>query len=131
MSCDLYFWRQSNGVSVNPQAAIDLLGEDRLIQGFTTFPRELLRAGLKEHFPDITDEDFQLYWDGEAGSFQVAFSHADEKHVHLIIVSCSHNLLESPETMNRTIDLFAGFGCALYDPQTEQRYDQPDEIKIG
>ena len=35
-------------------------------------------------------------------------------------------LLENPDILNAIIDAAASLGCALYDPQTAKRYEQPE-----
>jgi hypothetical protein len=126
MSYDLYFWRQGPGFQMNPEDVLELLSEDRPVEGIVSFPREQVRRALKATFPDIQDEDFELSWEGAGSYFQVTFGHATEKDVHLITASCGYELLKTPTAVNRLIDACAGLGCAVYDPQTGKRYDQPE-----
>lgn len=126
MSYDLYFWRQTKSRGESHGEIIDLLSADEAVPGIEAFPRELVRAKFKRLFPDITDGDFQLDWEGAGSYFQVSFAHADEKHVHLITVNCGYELLKSPDVMNRIVEACGELGCALFDPQSGERYEQPD-----
>ena len=109
-----------------PEKVVDRLGEDVPLDGVSTFPRTLVREVFKKTFSDIVDSDFDLNWEGADSFFRVGFGHANERDVHLISVYCGHSLLKSEETMNRIIDACCSLGCALYDPQTGQRYEQPE-----
>jgi hypothetical protein len=124
MSYDLYFWRQSKDLQKSPQEVLDLLSEDRPVEGIVAFPREQIRRALKQTFPDIEDEDFELTWEGAGSYFQIGFGHANEKDVQLITATCGFELLKSPEVVNRLVASCASLGCALYDPQTDARNGQ-------
>ena len=130
MSYDLYFWRQTKNFEIAPEQVVDLLAEDTPLDGVAAFPRTVVREAFRKAFPDITDDDVSLFWEGAGSDFQVSFSHATEKDVHMIIVNCSYSLLKSEETMNRLIDTCCELGCALYDPQTGRRYEQPEPKMI-
>jgi hypothetical protein len=126
MSYDLYFWRQSPEVSQSPDELLVLLSEDQPVEGVATWPRASVRQLLKGAFPEIQDDDSELTWEGAGSYFQINFGHANEYDVHLITVTCGYTLLDSPEVLNRLIDTCGRLGCALYDPQTGERYDQPE-----
>jgi hypothetical protein len=129
MSYDLYFWRQSADCRMAPSEVVDTLSKDEPVAGFATFPRDHVRRILKEFFPEIQDGDFELTWEGSGSYFQVAFSHANEKDVHLIVVTCGYQLLKNPAPLNRLIEAVTSLGCALYDPQTDKRFAQPEPIR--
>jgi len=131
MSYDLYFWRQTKDMHMSPDEIIDLLSEDRPVDGVTTFPRDRVRTVLKESFPDIRDGDFDLTWEGEGSYFQIGFAHANESDVHLIVANCGYELAKAEKAVNRLIEACASLGCALYDPQTDKRYEQPEPEAEG
>ncbi len=126
MSYDLYFWRQTRKFSQTGSEIVDLLSADKPVPGIEAFSRERVRAVLRRFFPDIVDGDFQLDWEGKGSYFQISFAHSDEKHVHLIVVNCGHELLKAPEVPNRITEACGTLGCALFDPQSGKRYEQPD-----
>ena len=126
MSYDLYFWRQAKDLRMTPEQIVHRLAQDTPLDGIAAFPRTRARHVFRAAFPDICDGDADLDWEGEDGYFQVGFSHANERDVHMIIVICGYSLLSSSETMNRIIAACNGLGCALYDPQTSRRYEQPE-----
>jgi hypothetical protein len=126
MSYDLYFWRQTDDTQMRPGEVMNILSKDEPVYGIAAFPRDHVRRVLKEYFPDIQDGDFELTWEGAGSYFEMSFSHANEKDVHLIVVNCGYELLKSPEAMNRLIDACTSLGCALYDPQVDKRFSQPE-----
>ena len=126
MSYDLYFWRQTKDMQMSPGQIVDTLSEDRPVDGIASFPRTRVRAVLQEAFPDIQDGDFELTWDGDRSYFQISFGHATERDVHLIVANCGHELVKAERAVNRLIEACTSLGCALYDPQTDKRYEQPD-----
>jgi hypothetical protein len=131
MSYDLYFWRQTKDMQMRPSEIVDLLSEDTPVDGITTFPRTRVRAVLKESFPDIQDGDFELTWEGDGSYFQIGFAHATEKDVHLIVANCGYELVKAEKAVNRLIEACASLGCALYDPQTDKRYEQQEPPTEG
>ncbi len=116
---------------MSPGEIIDLLSEDRPVHGITHFPRTRVRGVLKESFPDIQDGDFDLTWEGEGSYFQIGFAHANERDVHLIVANCGYELLKAEKAVNRLIEACTSLGCALYDPQTDKRYEQPKPAAEG
>lgn len=122
MSYDLWFWRQTKPSGLPLDAVCSLLAEDKLIDGIAVLPIDEIRAALVAAFPDIEDGHTSMSWEGNGSYFEVALP---VYGTHLA-VSCGYKLLAHPEPLNRIIDVMAGFGCALYDPQTGKRYTQPD-----
>lgn len=125
MSYDLYFWRQAKDLVITPKETILLLSKDEPVDGVTAFPQATVRMVLKKFFPEIQDQGNQLEWEGAGSYFLVSFNYSSEVDIHLIIVNCGFKLLESSDTMNRIIEACNSMGCALYDSQTNQRYQQP------
>lgn len=111
---------------MSPGEIIDALSEDTPVDGIASFPRTRVRAALKESFPDIQDGDFELTWEGDGSYFQIGFGHATEREVHLIVANCGYELVKAENAVNRLIEACTSLGCALYDPQTEKRYEQPE-----
>jgi hypothetical protein len=124
MSYDLYFWRQTKDMEMSPGEIIDALSEDRPLEGIASFPRARVRAVLKESFPDIQDGDVELTWEGDGSYFQISFGHATGRDVHLIVANCGYELVKAEKAVNRLIEACTNLGCALYDPQTDKRYEQ-------
>jgi hypothetical protein len=126
MSYDLYFWRQTREVTDDPNSVLNLLSEDRPVTGITAFPTEKVRQTLTQAFPEMVNDGLQLLWEGAASYFLVNFGYANERHVHLITVSCGYELLKTPDVLNRLVEACAELGCALYDPQVGKRFEQPE-----
>ena len=122
MSYDLWFWRQTKPSGLSLDAICDQLGEDNMIDGIALLPIEDIKVAIVLEFPEIEDELTSMTWNGNDSYFQICWP-VYPTHVS---VSCGYNLLDNPEPLNRLIDVMAKFGCALYDPQTGERYAQPD-----
>jgi hypothetical protein len=122
MSYDLWFWRQTRPSALSPDAICQQLAEDKLVDGIALLPIEEIKAAIVAEFPDIEDGPTSMTWEGNGSYFQVSWSVSASQ----ISVTCGYKLLKDPEPLNRLIDVMAGFGCALYDPQTGERYTQPD-----
>ena len=93
-----------------------------MVDGIAHLPIKEIKAAVMSEFPDIDDGLAEMTWDGNESYFQIYWP-VYPTHVS---VSCGFKLLENPEPLNRLIDLMARFGCALYDLQTDQRYEQQD-----
>ncbi len=126
MSYDLHFWREDTATGRKPVEVRDLLLEGNDVPQLATWPIEGVKAAFHRHFPDIDDQGVRLWWEGDNSYFYVEFRYADEKQVQMISVSCGWKLLDSPDTMNRIIDVGHSLGCALYDPQVDERFEQPN-----
>jgi len=131
MSYDLCFWREEHDLGMPPGDVADLLQDDTPVAGVATFPRSEVRQRFRDAFPDINDGDVSLDWRNDDSYFQVGFNHADERNVNCIIVACGYQLLQSPEMMNRIVDVGNSLGCALFDLQTGERDEQPEGQPMG
>lgn len=131
MSYDLYFWREEKDFKITPDKLAEILSKDQHIPGISTFDRKDICNAFQYEFPEIIANEIPMDWEGAGSYFQVFFTYGQGKKVNSIIVICGYLLLESPETMNRIIDVCAKFGCALYDPQTGVRYNQPKILING
>ena len=123
MSYDLYFWREEKPLDLSPGEVCDLLADEQHVEGIVNLPIDQVKQRFAETFPGINDCLSYLDWEGEGSYFQV---HWPPDPVNALIVNCGYQLLESPDTMNRIMDVAQQFGCALYDPQVGQRFEQPD-----
>ena len=126
MSYDLYFWREECPLGKTPNEISGMLTDDATVAGVATFPRSTVRQRFRDAFPTIVDNDIGMDWEGAGSYFQVGFNHSDGKNVNCIIVTCGYQLIQSQDTMNLIIGVVNSLGCALYDPQTGQRYQQPE-----
>ena len=126
MSYDLYFWRQDPSVTASTEEVLDQLQDGASVPGIAPLPLASVKDAFRREFADIEIGDGQLRWEGAGSDFLVDFTFLDTKVVTSVVVTCGYKLLHSPDTMNTIIDAVGSLGCALYDPQTSQRYEQPD-----
>lgn len=131
MSYNLYFWRQERNLGETPAEICGRLTDNAAVAGVAVLPRAMVRQKFRESFPDISDSDANLDWEGAGSYFQVGYNHVDENNVNCIIITCGYKLLDSPDTMNLIIDVGNSLGCALYDPQAGMRYAQPEGSTFG
>ena len=123
MAYSLYFWRQTRSIDESPDEICAKLCKDVPVAGVAELPIIAIREAFAHAFSGMNDGLSYLDWEGDRSYFEV---HWPAGPVNMFHVSCGYELLKSPETMNRIIEIATKFGCALYDPQTEERYDQPD-----
>lgn len=126
MSYDLYFWRQPARFAIEPEKVMNMIAADQNVEGLTAFSVSEIKRAFAAEFPDIEDNGPQLVWEADEGGFDISWAmHPGADQTSAIIAACGHGLLEAPEILNRIIEVAAGFGCALYDPQVNQRFEQP------
>lgn len=125
MSYDLWFWRQTKPLTLSLDEVCEELSLENEIDGIEMLPINRIKECLLSEFPDIDDQLSSMTWEGDGSYFDVTWP-ANRSHVS---VSCGYKLLENPDSLNRIIELMSKFGCALYDPQTGERYEQrePDD----
>jgi hypothetical protein len=127
MSYDLYFWRQTSFQNEAPEQICKELERDIEIPGIVFLPIAKIKERFIASFPETDDGGSQLNWEGTNSYFQVSWPTTSKPGLTLAInISCGYKLLETPEIMNRLISVAQEFGCALYDPQTGERYQQPE-----
>lgn len=129
MSYDLYFWREIATNNGSPESTCDQLGRDEELSGVAYLNVTKIKERFRNSFPNINDSGSQLEWEGVGSYFLASWSTTSRPdETMMITVSCGFQLLESPESMNLIISVLQEFGCALYDPQTGERYEQPEPI---
>src|SRR4051794_37934917 len=121
MSYDLIFWRELTPRTDSPRDVYNLLMEDQAVDGLAVLPIDQVKRRFTEAFPEIDDQGAQMIWEGAGSYFLLSWP---PNPSIALIVNCGWPLLNSPDTMNRVIDVAHTFGCALYDPQTGERYEQ-------
>jgi hypothetical protein len=126
MSYDLYFWREDRNQKQPADAICERLVADEDLDGIAKLSVANLKAQFTKAFPEIIDNGTDLTWEGEGSYFQVTWSISSQPGYTLcVMISCGFPLLDHSETMNQLIDVGNQLGCALYDPQTGERYPQP------
>ncbi|WP_035614331.1 hypothetical protein [Haloferula sp. BvORR071] len=129
MSYDLYFWREKRPFHGDAGQRVDELSREQPDPEVESFAKEDVIARFEKEFPEIERNFGQLIWRGLDSGFEVNFCHADERRIHLIVVTCGYKLLDHTEILNRIIDVAHDFGCGFYDPQVPQRYPEPDRVE--
>ena len=113
MSYDLDFWKYRRGVSLDHQATYEKLSDGQAVEGLEDLPIDLMLARLKEVFADWEQLDGET-WESDNGSFQMFTT------PQLFRVDCYGM---NGDDMNKIIDVADEFGCPLYDPQVNERYN--------
>ena len=127
MSYDLYFWRETVSNNGSPESICDCLGRGEELPGIAYLNVTNIKERFSNSFPEINDLGSQLDWEGAGSYFLASWSTTSRPNeTTMVTVSCGFPLLDSPETMNLIISVMQEFGCALYDPQTEMRYEEPE-----
>lgn len=123
MSYDLAFWRQTESYQGEPESTYHRLVEGDSVEGLQVIDIETMLAAIQAQFPGVVrepngDEEWMHYvredGKGSDSGFEVTWS---SQH---LLVTCRRS---SNEDMNAFIDIAQAGGCALYDPQVNERFD--------
>lgn len=116
MSYDLTFWNQKRKLELPPARIYQELMAGRAVDGLEPISPDDFIARLRQNFPGITQDGGLVFWEGgQRGMFEL---HSSPQHVHI----CCREL--SDADMNEIIEVAFGFGCRLYDPQIDERFDE-------
>ncbi len=118
---DLGFWKETRDSGVAPSAVYWSLINGHSVDGVETLPIESILSELIAALPGSVRASLAsglewIDWDSDDGlsSIQIWWS---DVHVYVDCRSVSYEIL------NRIIEVLAGFGCPLYDPQEDKRFD--------
>ncbi len=114
MSRQLVFWKYEDGIYLDNKEVYEKCCNGEKVDGLEELPGVDILNKVKKVFRDYERLDDYNYG-GELGNFTV---HADPQSV---VFDCSFRVPESE--LNKMIDIMAEFGCPLYDPQIETRFD--------
>ena len=116
----LVFWREEVDFDVPPLTVCESLMNERMVDGLVTLPIASIISGLLDALPGAVRESGGgsewIYWLSEDQRSSVQIDWTD---VH-VFADCRY--LEH-DVANRIIELLARFGCPLYDPQVDKRFD--------
>lgn len=120
MSYELIFWDQPPQFDVAPIDVYSSLNDGDYVPGLVDLPVDAILGRVLGEFPGARREpngpsSEWVDWsslDGQLG-FQVEWS---GQHLRVDCRPLEH------EVANRLIDIAAEFGCALFDPQTGERF---------
>ncbi len=127
MSYALYFWRQAASHAEPAPAVCARLCRDEEPAGVGWLPLDEVKARFAAALPGIEDAGTELRWEGAGSYFEVSWPVGSKpRHTLALLVRCGYGLLQSPETLNRIVEVANTFGCALYDPHTGTCYEQPE-----
>lgn len=115
MGRQLAFWKYEEGVYLdNKEVYKKSIGEGVEVPGLSFLPKDEILNKIKSEFKDYERLD-EYNYGGELGSFTVFINSQS------VMFDCSFRI---PETeLNKMIDIMLCFGCPLYDPQIEVRFD--------
>ena len=108
MTYDLAMWSAQAEPSLAPPQVYEQLCGGEHVDGLEDLPLDQVKASVKERFPGIEEDIYELNWNGDDETLQVTWS---PQHVHF---EC-HN--PSEDTLARLVLLATEFECVLYDPQ--------------
>ncbi len=109
MSYDLVMWKSKRGDSPTPETVYERLCEGGPVDSLEHLPLDRILESVKDRFPGIEEDIYELDWDGDEESLQVTWS---PQHVHF---ECH---APTEDTLSRLVQIAAEFECVLYDPQS-------------
>ena len=113
MGYDLNFWKYQPGKVLDHLETYQKLSDGKEVDGLEELPIEKITERVKQVFATWEQLDWQT-WQSANGSFQIYVT------PQLFRVDCYGM---NGDDMNLFIDIGAEFGCPLYDPQVNQRFD--------
>lgn len=118
MSIDINFWRYKSGQYRDDHAAVyhTVCCDGNPLDCLETLPVDAIRRKLAETFADWDALDENNYEKAGAGAFEISMT---PQSVRFNCYSLSN------DTMNLLLDVLLAFGCPLYDPQIDTRFDTP------
>jgi hypothetical protein len=118
---DLAFWKQAGDQDLEPSTVYRSLIDHRTVDGLATLPIESILTQLVVALPGSVRESNGAGWEwidwvseDDQSSIQIWWS---DLHVYADCRNAEY------EVVNRIIDVLADFGCPLYDPQVDKRFD--------
>lgn len=122
MSYDINFWKQSQPLEMPPSEIYGTLCNGDTVEGLEALPIDTIYERIRAAFPSFDPkEDFPVI-EFEHCGIEVSSS---PQHVRFDIRG------DIGSETNRLIEILAEFGCPLYDPQIDQRFDQNDGVDLG
>ena len=116
MTRDLVFWKQKPGCTLPAAGIYRALLDGSVIEDLETMPAAQFLERIEQRFPGLAREGGLVRGKrGTAGTFELLSSN---QHVR---IRC-HRL--SGADINTIIDAALEFGCPLYDPQEDKRFDE-------
>lgn len=122
MSYDLYFWKQSAPSDLTHSEVLESLYSDNPSPNVLPLPAGGLVRSIMALFPGIVENrttdpsiPVQLIYDApDGGVFIIVWN-------SYVLCVESHGV-KGPH-LNKIIDAASEYGCKLYDPQTDERYE--------
>ncbi|MEM9246115.1 MAG: hypothetical protein AAGA67_10300 [Cyanobacteria bacterium P01_F01_bin.153] len=118
MSYEMWFWKQSEDCCLTPSEVLERLNEGQELKGLLELNLDAIKERVKRDFPEFNGQIFVA---------------EEQKHYFTIDVYppfvfqiISHPPSSDAEVnmLNNVIDIALEFGCALYAPQSGERYQQ-------
>lgn len=123
MSRHLAFWRYDNGTYLDNQMVYEeSCCEENPVDGLAALPISDILRRVDEVFNDYDKLDGRNY-ESSKGSFSISATKQS------VLFDCGWSMAESE--LNKIIDIMLEFGCPLYDPQIETRFDSDDTDKLN
>jgi hypothetical protein len=120
MSYDINFWKQERPLSLSPEEIYGKLCKGEAVEGLVKLPVAQIHARLKQTFPEFEPEEFSIVRT-PAGSIE--FSWSDYHFRFDIRGICGE--------CQKLVDVMREFGCPMYDPQENKRYDSRGGTGLG
>jgi hypothetical protein len=121
MSCDINFWKLERPLILSAQEIYTRLCDGEEVEGLAILPVEDILAKLKEAFPDFDpSENYPLVQTSEG---TIEFSWSNKRFRFDLRGICSD--------CQKLVDIMTDFGCPMYDPQEDKRYDSMNGTALG
>ena len=120
MSYDINFWKQERQLELSPEQIYGKLCKGEAVEGLAKLPIEQIHARLKQTFPDYEAQRWSTVQTSEGS---IEFSWSDYHFRFDIRGICGE--------CQKLVDVMREFGCPMYDPQENKRYDSEGGTGLG
>jgi hypothetical protein len=114
VSYDINFWKQSKPLEATPEEIYHKLCQGERVDGLEDLPTARILERIRAAFPECDDDQENPYIRMENCGVEVSWS---DQHFRFDIRG------EQCARVNELAAILRDFGCPMYDPQVNQRYD--------
>ncbi len=120
MSYDINFWKQERELNLSPEQIYGELCRGETVEGLARLPLDQIHDRLQQAFPDYEAEEECIVQTSE-GSIEFSWS---DYHFRFDIRGVCGDC-------QKLVDVMREFGCPMYDPQLNKRYDSEGGTALG
>jgi len=123
VSYDINFWKQSRALKLSPEQIYQTLCEGGHVDGLRDLPIADIYARLQAKFPTFNPTESFLTIELQECGIEISSS---PQHVRFDLRG-----EKIRAAINELVEIMSEFGCPMYDPQVNKRFDKRRGTQIG